>query len=579
MNDSAAARDPALYDPAGTMTNGVPLRTSWARRESTDARLFAAMRLILAISGLAIIYVDPEPRTREAVTYGALLAYCGYAAGVLVYGARSGWRTDQRWLCAVDVLFAFVLILWTAGTQSIFFYVLLFPVLVVSFSHGYRDGLLFTFASLAVFMAAAALVKEPIAHNELMGLLIRRPVYLLGFGYMVARWGGREILFKRRLMLLREVNSATARAEVEEVIALNLARIRELHSAQRCLLVLRQGVGPDHLVFASARDDRSTASAREMDAATAEMLLRIRDGVSTLYSTRRFLGAVVGRACVAYDSHGDRSAAIALSDCESVANLLDARHMASVPYRQSDGTGGRLFLTSDRRAFTRDDLEFLEQFSMAVAKVAEGLRLVDELISSAAEHERALISRDIHDAAVQPYIGLRLGLEALYRHANGSVLEPRILDLIDMANATVRDLRGYTRGLLSGEVPGGSLRAAILMQGERHKRFYALDIETRVDDASGDLQGRFAAHVFYIVVEALANVVKHTAARRAFVEVRTIGETVHLRVGNEHSTGANESHEFVPKSIKSRVEELGGALAVEHTAEAYTVVHASFPIH
>ena len=86
-----------------------------------------------------------------------------------------------------------------------------------------------------------------------------------------------------------------------------------------------------------------------------------------------------------------------------------------------------------------------------MSKVVENLQLLDQLVSSAAEHERVMISRDIHDATVQPYIGLRLGLEALYRDGGStSPLSQKILDLIEMANATVRDLRGYTRGLLEG---------------------------------------------------------------------------------------------------------------------------------
>jgi signal transduction histidine kinase len=210
----------------------------------------------------------------------------------------------------------------------------------------------------------------------------------------------------------------------------------------------------------------------------------------------------------------------------------------------------------------------------------ENLQLLDQLVSSAAEHERVMISRDIHDAAVQPYIGLRLGLEALYRDGGAtSPLSQKILDLVEMANATVRDLRGYTRGLLEGtEIPGGCLGAAILMQTERHKRFYGLDVTTDVDVKSGEMSGRFASQVFHIVVEALSNVVKHTASRRAFVEVKSSADSVRVRVGNEQPLDSPASPEFIPKSIKSRAEALGGSLEVRHTAQGDTVVQAIIPI-
>jgi signal transduction histidine kinase len=147
-----------------------------------------------------------------------------------------------------------------------------------------------------------------------------------------------------------------------------------------------------------------------------------------------------------------------------------------------------------------------------------------------------------------------------------------------MANATVRDLRGYTRGLLEGtEIPGGSLGAAILMQTERHKRFYGLDVTTDVDAKSGEMSGRFASQVFHIVVEGLNNVVKHTASRRAFVEVKSRAGSVCVRVGNEQSIDSHAAPEFIPKSIKSRTEALGGSLEVQHTAQGDTVVQAIIP--
>lgn len=578
MNDVTAMREAALAAPGA----GEPHRLTQSgvtNGDAGDARLFAAMRFILAFAGLAIIYVDPtQPSSREGLTYGVLVLYCGYAASVLVVALKSTWMPDQRLLCALDVVFASVLVLWTQGTNSIVFYVFLFPILVVSFSNGYRDGLVFTIASVAAFLLVGSLGDPPIVAFELNVALIR-PVYLLALGYMIAKWGGREILFKRRLMLLRDVNSSNPRAGLDQIIEINLRRILDFHDAEQCVLVLqRTGSEPRYVIYAAARADQRSSGEREMTEDSGQRLLAFKDGESILYSSRAFHGFVARDSCVAVDSKGEREAMLASSACEFVAALLEAAYFVAVPYRQSDGTRGRLFLTSDHSRFTRGDVQFLLQFAAAVSKVVENLQLLDQLVSSAAEHERVMISRDIHDAAVQPYIGLRLGLEALYRDGGAtSPLSQKILDLVEMANATVRDLRGYTRGLLEGtEVPGGSLGAAILMQTERHKRFYGLDVTTDVDAKSGEMSGRFASQVFHIVVEALSNVVKHTASRRAFIEVQSRAGSVCVRVGNE-TIDSPASPEFIPKSIKSRVEALGGSLEIQHGARGYTVVHAIVP--
>ena len=544
-----------------------------------DVRLFGAMRFMLAFAGLAIIYVDPtQPSANEAITYGAFALYSLYAAILLAAAWNRAFLPDQRVLCAFDVVFASFLVLWTHGTNSIFFYVFLFPVLVVSFSHGYRDGLIFTVASVAAFLVCGSLADPPIVHYELSLALIR-PVYLLALGYMIARWGGRQLLFKRRLMLLRDVNASAARASVDDVLMLNVRRLCDFHNAERCAFVLhRSRSSPEYSLYAAARGEQRAGVARELDRDSGERLLQFDHDASILYASRGPLRKTANASCTVLGPRSAREPTAPVNACEFVAGLLEATHFVAVPYTQSDGSSGRLFLTSNRRRYTRDDAQFLLQFSAALAKVLENLQLVEELISSAAEHERTMISRDIHDAAVQPYIGLRLALEALQREAEpDNPLAPKIADLVEMANSTVRDLRGYTRGLAAGsEVPGGSLAAAIQMQAERHRRFHALEIATRIDVKSGQLSGRLASQVFHIVVEALANVVKHTTARQAFVEVSSETNTVRVRVGND-SAPAEAPLEFVPKSIESRVESLGGRLDVQNSASGRTVVQAILP--
>ena len=580
MNDVTAMREAALAAPGADEPPRLHTQSGAASGDAGDAKLFAAMRFILSFAGLAIIYVDPtEPSSREVLTYGAFALYCVYAASVLVVVSQTSWTPDQRLLSALDVVFASLLVLWTHGTNSIFFYVFLFPILVVSFSHGYRDGLIFTIASVAAFLVAGSLADPAIVKYEL-NLALIRPIYLLALGYMIAKWGGREILLKRRLMLLRDVNSTNARAGLDQVIEANVRRILEFHNAERCVLALqRTGSAPCYVMYAAARSEQRASGPQEMTEDSGARLLSFKDSESILYSSRASRTSAARSSCVAVDSKDERKSTLPSSECEFVAALLEASYFVAVPYRQSDGTRGRLFLTSDHSRFTRGDVQFLLQFTAAVSKVVENLQLLDQLVSSAAEHERVMISRDIHDAAVQPYIGLRLGLEALYRDGGAtSPLSQKILDLVEMANATVRDLRGYTRGLLEGtEVPGGSLAAAILMQTERHKRFYGLDVATDVDVKSGQLSGRFASQIFHVVVEALSNVVKHTASRRAFVEVKSGAGSVCIRVGNEQSGDSQASPEFVPKSIKSRVEALGGSFEVQHTAQGNTVVQAVIP--
>src|SRR5678815_6129832 len=78
--------------------------------------------------------------------------------------------------------------------------------------------------------------------------------------------------------------------------------------------------------------------------------------------------------------------------------------------------------------------------------------------------ERQKISRDIHDSAIQPYIGLKLGLEALARKVPPDhPLYKDIARLVDMTSMEIAGLRRYVKGLkgqpeLARETLGSVLR-------------------------------------------------------------------------------------------------------------------------
>jgi signal transduction histidine kinase len=209
----------------------------------------------------------------------------------------------------------------------------------------------------------------------------------------------------------------------------------------------------------------------------------------------------------------------------------------------------------------------------------ENLHLMDELVSKAAEYERQRISRDIHDTTIQPYIGLKLGLDALYRDAKARGQESeRIGELIEMANMTIRDLRAYAANLRdTASMPGEVLVSAVSEQVERYRRFYGIEVDLK-SDVNGHLSDRLAAEAFQIVSEGLSNVLRHTSARRAFVHVLCEREHLLLKIGNESPASPNDVSEFTPSSIDERTRMLGGALAVEHGVDGYTVVHVKIPI-
>lgn len=579
---------PTHSPPASPVDKALPQRHRAAVKgttpplESVGARMVNTMRIVLAFSALAVIYVAPsEPERLTTLTYASLIAYCAYSVIAYYFGTRDHTHAAVRINHWADVCFYVYLIALTGGTGSIFFLFFFFPILVASFSAGFREGLLVTVVSFTLFTLVGVTVAHSGANFDLGPALIG-PVSLLILGYMIAFWGGHEITLKRRLTLLKEVNNLwNPRFGVDHTIGINLDRLLDYHGASSCALVLQRPANAATALLYSASPQKPgrLAVPSEIPETTASQLLGLPETLAVAYHDPANSGWRGSARLIAHDLATGSRIGAPHDACKNIANLLDASTFITVPYSQRDGTVGRIFLMSEGKTFTQSDIEFLSQIAATISPVVENMQLMDELVSRAAEHERYNISRDIHDTTVQPYIGLKLGLDALYRETGGEGAQAsRLGELIEMANMTIRDLRAYAANLRDkAPLPGDFLVSAVNKQAERYRRFYGIDVEVK-SHVNGQLNSRLAAESFQIVAEGLSNVLRHTSARRAFVQILCEETNLLLKIGNEAPQGPEPVPDFVAWSIQERAGELGGSSFTERGVDGYTVVHVKIPI-
>jgi signal transduction histidine kinase len=569
-DSSVSVKTAAGFARSGT-THGV---------ETIDARMLVLLRCVLGFSALAVVLIDPPKFGRlVGLTYFALGAYCAYTVLLAAISYRLDWPAPPRALHWADVVFYSFLIALTGGTSSFFFLFFFYSIMVASFCWGFREGMLVTVASSVLFTAVELSFAQVNGQYEHGNTLVPA-AYLLIFGYLISYFGGYERLLRRRLALLREINNLwNPRFGVDHTHGINLDRLVEFYGGTSCVLVLRHPSPALHYVMYSASRDKpgysSTPSYVAESAAGA--LLRLPDSLAAFYHGPGSLWRLRGYSGYDFDL-GARTSSF-LADCAAWANLLDTQVFVTVPYVQRDGTSGRIFLTSDRGGFTHADIDFLAQVSDAMSTVVENMSLVEQLISRAAEHERLTISRDLHDTTIQPYIGIKLALDGLYREAGeGNALSQRISDLINMAEMTIRDLRQYASTLKDKTaMPGEFLVAAVKNQSERLGRFYGIQVEV-TSDISPRLQGRLAAEAYQIIAEGLSNVLRHTAAKSAFVTILCENSHLLLKIGNDAEPGENGTKKFMPRSINERVQMLGGRAFVEQRPGGQTVVHVTIPM-
>ena len=534
------------------------------RLDTVDARMVALMRCVLTLSGLAIIFVDPtEPARFVGLTYGSLVVYCLWSLALFASAGRA-IPTIHRYAPWIDIACAAYLVALSQGTSSVFFFIFLFAVLVASFSRGYREGMWATTVSTVLFIFVGFFFTPPEPEFELNRYLIRT-IYLFALGWMIAYWGGREITLKRRLTILQEISSQwNPRLGVDRTIALNLERLLDFFSAAECIIVLRRPTSPPGYFTYSASNRKVPRSSlpNEISESAASVLLALPESLATSYHSRSIEG-----------SRGPVAEGFA-----KLGNLFDAERFTTAPYKQRDGTLGRLFVIPSPDSNTTIDIDFLTQLVSAISQAVENTQLTDELVLKAAEHERFRISLDIHDTTVQPYIGLKLGLDALHREAGEhNPLSRRIGELLEMASMTIRDLRGYATALREkAPMSGAALMAAVREQAERFNRFYGVEVEVQ-GDSEMRVGAQVAAEAFRIISEGLSNVLRHTSARKAFVRVQARDGWLQLAIGNESAHSGGSPRSFTPRSINERALSLGGTSFVENSEDGHTIVHVSIP--
>jgi signal transduction histidine kinase/PAS domain-containing protein len=192
---------------------------------------------------------------------------------------------------------------------------------------------------------------------------------------------------------------------------------------------------------------------------------------------------------------------------------------------------------------------------------------------TAGDEARRRVVRDLHDGAqqrlVHAVILLKLARRAL-RAGNGQA-ESLIGEALQHAEQSNAELRELAHGILPAALTGGGLSAAVDAVVTR------LDLPVSVDVPAQRFAQEIEASAYFIVAEALTNVVKHAHAGRAEVRAFVDDGMLHVEVRDDGIGHADPGgHGLV--GIYDRVTALGGRLKIESPAGGGTRVAATLPV-
>lgn len=219
------------------------------------------------------------------------------------------------------------------------------------------------------------------------------------------------------------------------------------------------------------------------------------------------------------------------------------------------------------------------QLTTQLAEQVNELARSRSRIVAAQDTERRRIERNIHDGAQQHVVALIMKLRlARNQLGRGDRSADEVLDELQRdARELLTDLRELAHGIHPPVLSDQGLVAAVQARADR----MPLEVHVRAEPALYDrrLGTEIEGAAYFMICEALTNVVKHAAARTANVDMFTTDGKVVVQVRDDGVglTSANANGNGLT-NLRDRVEALGGQVRVDSSPGTGTKVHAELPV-
>jgi signal transduction histidine kinase len=219
--------------------------------------------------------------------------------------------------------------------------------------------------------------------------------------------------------------------------------------------------------------------------------------------------------------------------------------------------------------------EFTELIATAVSNAEANAELVASrarILTTADETRRRLV-RDLHDGAQQRLVHTIVTLKLAQRELpEVDPAAPIVAEALAQAEQAHAELRELAHGVLPAVLTRGGLRAGVATLVSR------VGIPVEVEVPAERLPPGIEASAYFVVAEALTNVVKHAQAQNAQVTARVERGALHVDVRDDGVGGAHCDGPGL-LGLEDRISAIGGGLRVHSPPGGGTTIAATLPLH
>ncbi|HBF87685.1 MAG TPA: hypothetical protein DDX39_03500 [Bacteroidales bacterium] len=213
---------------------------------------------------------------------------------------------------------------------------------------------------------------------------------------------------------------------------------------------------------------------------------------------------------------------------------------------------------------------------------SERIKSLSSLIDGQ-ESERMRLSRELHDSLGQLLIGLKLKYESCLDQSKlTSETEDKFYELGLLFDKTIEETRRISNNLMPAALSEFGLVSAVRNICNEISETTKINILFKSEGNSNDIDSKIKTYLFRIIQEALTNILKHSQANSASIQLFFDKEFVKLLIEDD-GVGFDKSNIKSQNSnglnnIKDRVALLKGTCSVKSETLKGTQIHIEIPL-
>ncbi len=210
------------------------------------------------------------------------------------------------------------------------------------------------------------------------------------------------------------------------------------------------------------------------------------------------------------------------------------------------------------------------------------LREVAAAALGAAEEERKRIARELHDETAQLLAALLIRIRVVRGAGDPAAVAALLDDMREQIGAALEGVRRFARGLRPPALDELGLVPAIESHLRSMREISGIELTLHASGVEDGLPPETELAVYRIVQEALSNVLRHSAARRATVRLTRRAGRLTVSVEDDGHGFAVDEPRAAGRGLglfgmNERAAYLGGTVEVASTPGTGTTVRAEIP--